>query len=229
VNITRELGRSAATSFAMSKIPDSALNAYGSGAFAIDQARKIMRGARWTVAGSQAMRTMAGRNQKPTTMVAGEFFHGPSDIQAVIAALSVDFSAFQSDLIHNAVKPDDAAWAISDIVPVIADWRTFVEHQGKSMLAPYMLEWRALDKWRDRLIRLRELARARGIKLDSDGPVPLPQTVWQRAEHGIGSPVDLAFALGKWIVYAALGLMGAASLYSALRTVRNKASATEVI
>jgi len=216
-----------AKSFALSRVPDVALNAYGSGAVAIDRARKIARGAHWMVAGSQAMRTMGGRGAKPNAMVAGEFFHGPSDIQAVIAALSVDFSAFQSDLIHNAIKPDDAAWAISDVVPAITDWRTFVEHQDRSMLAPYMLEWRALDKWRDRLILLRGLARARGIKLDSDGPAPLPQTVWQRAEHGIGSPVDLTFALGKWIVYAALGLMGAFGLYTTLRKVRREVS-TEV-
>lgn len=225
MTLGRAITTHAARSIAIGIVPDAALDAFGSGRHALGRARDIARGARWAATGSQALRTMSGRAANPATMVAGEFFHSPGDTQAATAALSTDFAALRADLAHHATSPSDAAWAIADVVPVIAEWDAFAKRMCTSQLAPYLTDWKALENWRNRLIGLRGFARARGITLDSSGPIPLPQTVWERGTMGTGTTIDLAFAMGKWIVYAALGLMGIAGLYAALTTVKREVAA----
>lgn len=216
------LGRSIVMSAAMSRVPDAALDAYGAAVHAIRRTSTIATGARMLGRGSLALRTMTGRGAH--AVVAGEFFHGPGDREAAIASLSADFAALQADLTRGAVSPEDAAWALGDVVPVIDSWRAFVARQRDSMLAPYVTDWSAFETWQATLVRLRELAAARRIPLESAPPIPLPQTVWERGTKGTGSQVDFLFTAAKWIVYAAIGILGFGSLYSALRTTGKEIS-----
>ena len=222
MTIGRALGRSVVTSAALGAIPDPVLEAYGHGAHAVGQAIAVARGARWFAAGSTHLRSSSGRSGSARTVVAGEFLHGPGDRAAAIGSLSADFAALKRDILTSARNPEDAAWALASVVPQIAAWQGFVDNEKSSMLAPYLTDWSAFVTWQEKLVRLRELAAARGIALTSADPIPLPMTVWERTENGRGSGADRWLTLAKWTVYAALGLMGALSLYAALRAVRRE-------
>lgn len=213
------LGRALMTDLALSRVPDAALNAYGSGVRAAARVGEIARGARWAMSGSRAVKTMGERH-----LIAGEFFHGGSDRRAALDAIDADFATLQDDVVAHA-SPSDAAWALVEIVPSVAAWHDFATRERNSALGAWITEWSAFKQWHAKIIRLRELARARGIALQSPDPIPLPETIWERGERGSGSGLDRAFTLAKWIAYAAIGVLGFASLYSALSTTRKEIAA----
>lgn len=225
-NAAMSVGTSFALGSVMRMVPDEAFSIEGDVSAVIGAARSIGRGARFFARGSEATRAMSGRGAGDGAIgsrhlvVAGEFLHGPGDRSAALASITADFVALQSDIEHGAQSPADAAWALGDIVPALAAWNDFVSRERSSALAPYVTDWSAFTSWQERLVRLRELARARGIELGSPEPVPLPKTVWERGGEGSGNAVDKYMALVKWAVYAALGILGFASLYAALRSVR---------
>lgn len=216
----RALAIDLAVDLGLRRVPDAALEVYGAGAVAITRGGQIARGARHLVVGSSAVRAMGARR-----VIAGEFLHGPGDRRAVLEALSVDFAALGNDVTHRATSPSDAAWALVDIVPAIAAWSDFAQRERASTIGAMLTDWKVFERWRERLVRLRELCRARGIALESPEPGKLPETIWERGEHGTGSGLDRWFTLAKWAVYAGIGLVGFASLYSALRTTRQEIAA----
>ena len=225
-DVAASLARSAAIGAAVGAIPAPIVAIAGDVEGVIGSARAIERGARWAFTGSRALRAMSGRAAGDDAIgsrhlvVAGEFLHGPGDRSAAIASITADLVALQADIEHGARSPDDARWAMSDVVPALAAWQDFVAHERASALAPWVTDWSAFTQWQDRVLRLRELARARGIALSSADPVPLPMTVWERGGSGTGSSTDRYMALVKWAIYAALGIIGFASLYAALRSAR---------
>ena len=219
------LGRYIATQAAIGAAFDLAPPIVGHAIDAVDLGQRANRAVRAVHRGASYTRAVAGRGRAPTTMVAGEFFHGPGDRKAAIAQLTSDFAAFQNDLATNAVKPDDARWALDAVLPILTEWHAFAIKVAGSELAPWMTEWSTLEQWQERLVRLRELALTRGIALHSAAPVPLPETIWERGGSGSGSKADVLLGLLKWSVYAAVGVLGVASLYAVIRDVKGKATA----
>lgn len=191
---------------------DPALGAYASAAHAYGSARGVYRGTR-------GLRHESGRSHD-RVVSAGEWFHGPADRSAAVAQLATDYQTLTNDLAQVATSPDDAAWTLAVIVPTLEEWRAFVHRVTQSDLASWVTEWTVFETWAERLRRLRELARARGIALESADPVPLPKTIWQRGAGGDGSRFDLLFALLRTVVYGAIAVTGAIGFYSVVRDVR---------
>jgi hypothetical protein len=148
------------------------------------------------------------RDGRTRTPVAGEWFHGFSDRSAALGQLGADFSALQGDLSLHAEDPADLAWVIAVAVPTLRDWQAFAAKQDGNTLSPWVTEWSVYESWWERLVRLRELARSRGIQLDSPEPVPLPKTVWQRGTTGSGSSTDALFGLLKVTIFGVIALTG---------------------
>jgi hypothetical protein len=232
------LGRALMVDLALSRVPDAALNAYGAGARAVSRVGSIANSTQRFMRGSSAVKMMGRESTRgfasstvssaggfASVNVTGEFFHGSGDRKAALAAIDADFATLQDDILHNAISPGDAAWSLAEIVPTIAAWHDFATRERESMLGAWITEWSAFKQWHAKIIRLRELARARGIALQSPTPIQLPETIWERGERGAGSGLDRAFTLAKWIAYAAIGALGFASLYSALRTTRREIAA----
>ena len=155
---------------------------------------------------------------------AGEWFHGLSDRQAAIGQLSSDFAALEGDLTLHATSPEDAAWVASVVMPTLHDWQTFAERQKKSALSPWVTEWSVFETWQERLRRLRDLARSRGIHLDSPEPVRLPQTVWERGESGTGSGLDAWFGLAKAAIFGVIALTGVVGVVAIAKDLRRGVS-----
>ena len=219
------LGRYIATQAAIGAAFDLAPPVVRLGVDAVDLGRRARRAARDIHRSADYSRRVAGRGRAPATMVAGEFFHGPGDRKAAIAKLSSDFAAFQNDLATNAVKPDDARWALDAVLPALTEWHNFAIKSAGSELTPWLIDWSTLEQWQERLVRLRELAATRGIAIHSPAPVPLPETIWERGGSGSGSKADVLLGLLKWSVYAAVGVIGVSALYATIRDVKGKVTA----
>ena len=149
--------------------------------------------------------------------VAGEWFHGLSDRQNAIAQLGADFSALQGDLAHSATAPDDVAWIVSVVQPTLHAWQDFAQKQAASGISPWVTEWSVYLTWQERLHLLRQLARSRGIVLESPDPVPLPLTVWERSRTGEGGGLDAWLGLFKVVL---LGAVAAAGLVGVIAIAR---------
>lgn len=161
------------------------------------------------------------RGSQGLVRVGGEWFHGPGDRAHALAQIGTDFQIFQTDItsVVSPHAPEDVAWVTMNVAPVIAEWLTFVTRVAQSKIAPYTTEWSVYAAWWERLHRLRDAARLRGIALASPEPVPLPKTVWQRGADGTGGSLDSAIVLGKTVVFAAIAITGLAGFYSVLRDV----------
>jgi len=177
--------------------------------------------------GGQGLRAMGGRrafSDRARAQVGGEFWHGASDRRAAVEQLALDFRVFQNDLTSGQLSPQDVAWMALVVTPTLTSWQEFATHELSSGLASAMTEWSVFESWWERLRRLRELARARGIVLESPEPVRLPRTVWERAAAGTGSEADVWISALKTGILGAMALVGAASLYTIVRDFRKAES-----
>jgi hypothetical protein len=170
--------------------------------------------------GAEAIRQDGRRGEQ--TVSAGEWFHGLSDRQAAIGQLGADFSALQGDLSLHAENPADIAWVIAVAVPTLKDWQTFAARVEGNALSPWVTEWTVFEQWYERLRRLRELARSRGIQLDSPEPVELPKTIWQRGREGSGTGADAWFGLLKTVIFGAIAVTGAVGFYVVARDLHGR-------
>lgn len=187
------------------------------GWIAADQARRGARGLSRSAADLRAVRT--ARPREASVIVGGELWHGGDDRRNAIASIGLDFLAFHTDVIKNASSDVCREWIADDVAPVLAEWQNFVARMAASTLAAYVTEWSVFETWFDRLVRLRQAAKAKGIHLDSPEPTPLPQTVWQRGANGTGSSLDVWIAGGKTVVFGAIAITGIAAFYSIIRDV----------
>jgi hypothetical protein len=191
--------------------------AYVDTAETLGSARDYLRDA---YIGMEAIRQDGRRGGRMVS--AGEWFHGASDRQSAVGQLSADFAAFQGDLGLHATEPSDVAWVIAVVVPTLHDWEVFAHKQEGSALAPWITEWSVFESWQLRLKSLRDLARSRGILLESPDPIPLPKTVWERADTGQGSSLDTWFGLLKTVIFGVIALTGLAGFYVIVKDVRGK-------
>lgn len=166
------------------------------------------------------------------TRVGTEWWHSGSDRQHAVAQLSTDFLTFQNDLmaaitarggaLSSEQKRLDDAWVACDVRPTLAEWQAFAARESDSWLTRLTTSWDVFEEWMERLRRLRALARAHGLELQSAEPVDLPRTVWQRGTSGGGSASDTWLGFLKVVVYSAVGITGFATLYSVLRDLRGR-------
>lgn len=179
----------------------------------IDQARIAWRG------GRGLHRAYADeRGSTPShAVLGGEFSHGAGDRTNALASIGSDFLALGRDL---AAADACTEWIATDVAPVFSAWATFVTRMADSPLASYVTQWRVFEAWWQRVVDLREAARARGIVLASPEPQPLPKTIWQRGADGTGSTFDAWMSLGRKGFFAALALTGAIGLYVTVKNVR---------
>lgn len=182
-----------------------------------------------------ATRAIGGRAEgdKPATQVGQELFHTVADRDRAIAQLSTGFKALASDLAvwqtSNSDKPNAATtaqWIAADVTPTLEEWSQFVAHEQKSWWTKMATSWETFDGWHDRLKQLRSMARVHGVTLQSAEPVPLPQTIWQKSEEGKGSEATAILGVLKIGALTALGLIGAAGLYGAVRNLGARARGT---
>jgi hypothetical protein len=198
---------------------------------AVSAAQRINAGARGAWVGAQAFQD---RGEKSLASVGTEWFHTVADRQRAIAQIATDMQTFHDDATAQIAKraaagaPDsatDAQWLQIDVMPTLLEWNVFAQRENASWWARAATDWDAFTAWQERLRRLRELARARGIVLQSLEPVPLSKTIWEQGATGQGSTVASVFGVLKLAVMASVGILGAATLYSVLRDLRANAKA----
>ena len=178
-----------------------------------------------------ASRGIGGRGEadRPVTQIGQDLIHTVADRDRAIAQLSTGFRALVNDLavwqMSNQDHPEaskTAQWFAADVTPTIEEWNAFVEHEKKSWWTKLATSWDTFEQWWDRLKQLRSLARAHGITLQSAAPVALPKTIWQQSAEGKGSEATAILGVLKIGAFTALGIMGAAGLYAAIRGLRAK-------
>jgi hypothetical protein len=162
------------------------------------------------------------------TAVGQEFFHTVADRERAIMSLSTHFRALANDLATwqaaNKAAPtaaSSAQWLAADVTPTLEEWKGFVDQQDTSWWTKAATSWETFEEWWNRLRQLRTLARAHGIALESSEPVPLPKTIWQRADSGKGSEAAALLGVLKVGVFAALTVMGTVSLFAIMRDLRS--------
>lgn len=198
------------------------------GAFgeAHDAARGAARAYRATneIKADRRTRERDARGVQPVS--AGEWFHGPEERRRALASLATDYAAFRNDLAITATPNNgDDAWLRAVVDPVLVEWERFLAHVNASDLSIFTLEWNALEEWHERLARLRELARTRGMALASPDPVRLPKTIWERGGSGSGSAADTAVSFLKVGVLAVIAATGFVGFFSVIRTWRDRRAA----
>ena len=195
----------------------------------VNAVHRVNAGARDAWSGMQAF---SDRGEKSTAAIGSEWFHSVADRQRAIAQIATDMQTFHDDAVAAITKrssdgtPDsatDAQWLQLDVMPTLLEWNEFAKRENASWLTRAATDWEAFTSWQERLRRLRELARARGIALQSLEPVPLAKTIWEQGATGDGNKVASAFGLLRLAIIASIGILGAATLYSALRDLRANA------
>lgn len=182
-----------------------------------------------------ATRGIGGRDEaaKPAAQIGQELFHTGANRSRAIAQISTGFRALASDLAvwmtSNEERSDatkTAQWIAADVTPTLEEFGAFAAREQTSWWVKIATSWDTFEQWWDRLKQLRSLARAHGVRLQSAEPVPLPKTIWQHSEAGKGSEATAILGVLKIGALTALGIMGAAGLYGAIRNLRAKAQAS---
>ncbi len=162
-------------------------------------------------------------------IVGSKWFHGIHDRQLALDQIAADFTALSNDLTvwhqANADAPTASAsaqWLAADVTPTITQWQTWKAKQSASWWTMAATSWDSYEAWRDRLVRLRELARAHGVTLQSSEPAALPKTVWQKSDEGSGSEAGAWLGVLKIAVIAGIGITGFVAFYAALRDITKR-------
>lgn len=194
----------------------------------IDNAFAASRGANqmWIAARAIDNRHQGGRS---VAEIGQDLVHTGLDRDRAIAQISADFRLLTSDLStwlsanpdHIAAK-NVASWIAADVTPALAEWGEFVAREKKSWWTKIATSWDTFVSWADRIKQFRALARAHGVTLQTAEPVSLPKTVWQRTQDGNASEGLAVLGVLKIGALAALGIMGAAGLYTAVRNLKNR-------
>ena len=199
----------------------------------VSDAYSAGRGAQrvWT-----ATRGIGGRAEaeKPPAQIGQELFHTVAARDRAIAQISTGFRSLASDLavwqMSNTARPDarkTAQWIAADVTPTLEEWKAFVVRERKSWWTKMATSWETFEGWWDRLKQLRSLAGVHGIPLQSADPTPLPKTIWQHSADGTGSEATAILGVLKIGAFTALGIMGVAGLYGAIRNIRARAQASD--
>lgn len=170
----------------------------------------------------------------PRTYVGHDVFHTSADRDSAVAQISDDFRALVGDLTAwltaNKDRPgmsSTAQWVAADVTPLLEEWNKFVAHEQQSWWNKVSTSWDTFEQWWGRLKQARTLARAHGVTLKSADPVPLPKTIWQRAEEGNGSQAISVINVLKISTLTAMSALGAVGLYKTIRSFSDKSRGPE--
>lgn len=198
---------------AVDPLVDRALDVYGN----------VSRGARGAATFYRGSSELArygrrGAASASATAVRGEIWHGAADRELAITQIGADLGALHVDVGRAASAGDANAAALLDVIgPTIVQWDTFVAHERATVLARWVTEWSTFETWWQRVRALRDAAKAKGVPLASPEMAPLPKTIWQRAETGTGTPVDVWISALKTVILGTMAIVGAAGFYSVVR------------
>ena len=199
----------------------------------VSDAYQATRGAQrfWTAA-----RGIGGRAEaeKSSAQIGQELFHTIADRDRAMAQISTGFRALSNDLAvwlpsntNHPAASTIAQWIAADVTPTLAEWGEFLANEKKSWWNKLATSWETFEQWWGRLKQLRSLARAHGVSLQSSEPVALPKTIWQQSEQGKGSEATAILGVLKIGALTALGIMGVAGLYGAIRNLKAKAQVAD--
>jgi hypothetical protein len=214
-----------ALNFARDRAYDVAAQPFMTFVPTIDKAVRMRKAIRWMRVGS----TIGGRAEgdKGLTQIGGELFHSIADRQRAVSRLSSEFQSLVNDIAvwHAANEQSSnataiAQWIAADVTPTLTEWHEFVACEDKSWWTKAATKWETFEDWQDRLRRLRGLARAHGITLESPEPVDLPKTVWERGAEGKGGEAAALLGVLKVAVAAALGVTGFVTMYAVVRELK---------
>jgi len=169
---------------------------------------------------------------KPLAQVGSEWFHSVADRARAVARLDADFKALSDDLatwqtanVSAPTATTTAQWLAADVTPTLTEWNQFAARESSSWFARAATSWEVFEDWQARLRRLRELARAHGVSLQSAEPVDLPKTIWQHGASGTGGELASWMGVLKIAIGAALAITGVVTLYSVVREISSRRSA----
>lgn len=176
----------------------------------------------------QGEQIRAAESGSPHAIVGAAWWHSISDRRAVIASLSSDYRTFANEVAAAAAaraEPErsaDLAWIAASVAPTLEGWAAFSSAEAASWWTMAATDWEAFKSWRDRLVRLRELAAARGLHLATPDPAELPRTIWEAGATGTGGTAAAWLGVLKIAVVGAIGVTGAVAMYSAVRDLRRR-------
>jgi hypothetical protein len=150
--------------------------------------------------------------------VGGQWFHGAGDRHDAIAAIDRTAQALARDL--DTVPANLAAWVSNSARPELELWTAFRDVLSASASALFATKWIVIDEWRDRIMDLRNLVGVAGGTVAAP-PIPeLPQTLWERAEHGGGDTFDRWLTIARGSAYTILAMTGVYGLFVALSSLK---------
>ena len=148
---------------------------------------------------------------------------GPLPLEAIFGGRKQDVAAtdkFKDQVISDAEKarqsPLWSVWSIS-ISPAYEEWKSFKREQGRSWYDTLSTNWEDYERWFDRLMQMRSVAKENGIKLLTPDPVKPSKTLWEKA----GERFEEIFKIAKWGVIGALGIGALVALSSVASNLRS--------
>ena len=131
---------------------------------------------------------------------------GAIPLEAIFGGGKQDVAAtdkWKDQVISAAEKARQSPlWPVwdSSISPAYEEWKSFKREQGRSWYDTLSTNWEEYERWFERLMQQRSVAKQNGIELLTPDPVKPPKTLWEKA----GEHFEDLIKYGK---YAAVGLL----------------------
>lgn len=140
-------------------------------------------------------------------------FHSDRDRSLSIAQIDRDLARFRRDAEPSARTGPAAVveWWKGEVEPLLSEWAQFKDAEMRSWITRAATTWETYKNWARRLQEARSTARALGVHLSGPEPAGLPQTLFETAESGIGSPGDAEWTVGRNLLYTAIAAAGIAA------------------
>jgi hypothetical protein len=203
----------------------TAVNVVGEGVDRIDGlARRAAAGVQSSRRGLVGLHGVGVAERSQAQVVAaGDWYHDDADRAIAIAVIDAAIATLRRDAEAQATAPESPAtraqWWRAEVAPILADWEAFREHET-SWAARTATDWATYEAWLAVVRQLRSSARTLGIALASSEPGHLPTTVFERGAQGRGGQAEVAWTIGRVLLYTALGVAGVAGIYTAWRDLR---------
>lgn len=159
--------------------------------------------------------TGAGR---PGPRIAGQWFHGAGDRHDALAAIDLTAAALGRDL--ATVPYALQGWVDHSARPELARWAAFRDVLSASAAALFATRWDTIDEWRNRIMDLHDLVAVAGGTVGAPAVPELPQTLWERAEHGGGDTFDRVLTIARGSAYVILAITGVWGMFAALSSLK---------
>jgi len=147
--------------------------------------------------------------------------HTSEDRVRALIQIDADLTNVIADLAPLMSSPEVPAatsqWWTSEVLPIVADWQLFRDHEARSWVERSATDWSAYVAWIDAIRAVRSSARSHGIALSTPDPASLPETVFERGARGRGGFGESIWTIGRALLYAAIGVTGFVGMREAWR------------